>query len=135
MRKLFLKTRSGCVGYINKDGWFHSNSFISSLDVSYVIATDEEVRRFHEEKKRIRYQRTIRTRRENKILKLIGLTRQDFCRFRNIYDHGDWVQVTTRENGMNMFSQDAVQKVGSRLITRETDEFDSTYCHYSIKKC
>lgn len=93
-------------------------------------ATDAEVAAFVAEHERIERNKREREAREAALLALCGLTHADFVRFREVDRFGDDLQVTTRENGVNAVSADAIRNPNYR--DRRTDEGDETYAHYTF---
>lgn len=80
----------------------------------------------------------------DKILSKIGLSEDDFVRFRGVWLSGTsnydeekkgrkFIWVKTRENGVNGFSSDAIKKAGDAFLERYNDDFDSTYAYYVFK--
>jgi len=96
-------------------------------------ATPEQIEKFKEEWTEYWQRVEAEEKRCDEILATIGLTTNDFCRFRSAYREGSRIIVRTRENGAGGFSTEAVRKAGDRLISREVDEFDSTYVYYTFK--
>ena len=95
-------------------------------------ATKEEIEKF--KKKWKKYWKLIddKRREDNRILAKIGLSADDFCRFRGVIKEDNMIVVSTRENGIGEKSTKAIKKAGDKLKEIKTGA-DPTYCYYYFK--
>ena len=135
------KDREWVVSDLEHVGWidgryFHTSGYRTSLVGSYRPATPTEISTAIDEIARRKKSADDRAKREQEILDMVGvgLTPDDFCRFRGVCEEDGEIVVSTRENGVGGFSGDAVKKAGDSLINRGNDDGDSTYAWYSFKK-
>lgn len=134
-KREWVVNNSGHVGWI--DGkYFHTPSYMTSDKQNLRPATEDEIAVTVKEIARRDEDRKKRQEKEQAILDMVGvgLTSDDFCRFRSAFVEDGCVCVCTRENGVGGFSNDAVKKAGDMLVNRENDDGDSTYAYYTFKK-
>jgi len=98
---------------------------------SLVPMTEEDIQHYQSEVERIERNRRETEARRNVFLEKIGLSRSDFCRFRDIYEEEGMIVVCTRENGGNCYSINAAKS--PLCVDRKNDEYDSTYAYWYFK--
>ena len=131
----YVVNKMGHVGWI-VGKHFHTPGYMTSDMEELRPATEEEIIAVEQEIVRRDDAREKRKKEEQAILDMVGvgLTSDDFCRFRNAYVEENCVVVCTRENGVGGFSSEAVKKAGAMMVGRENDDGDSTYAYYTFNK-
>lgn len=94
-------------------------------------ATPDEIAAFESKEAEIAARRQAEHDQEAALLALCGLSHDDFVRFRSVYRDGEILHVSTRENGANDISVNAIRN--ATYSSRENDEGDSTYANYVFK--
>ena len=133
-KKEWVVDKLGHVGWI-EGKYFHTPSYMTSDIQDLSPATEEDIAVTKKEISRRAKRRIEQGQIEQANLDLVGvgLTQDDFCRYRNSFVEDGCVVVCTRENGVGGFSADAVKKAGQRMIGRENDDGDSTYAYYTFE--
>ena len=132
-RKWIVNSK-GKTGYI-ENGYFHRPTYQTIPFEVKRAATEEEIAVFLAEEEALKAKEAKRDTEEQMVLDLVGkgLVRNDFCRFRGVYEADGIVVVNTRENGVDGLSTEAIRKAGDALIGRHTDDGDCTYEWYRFR--
>ena len=94
-------------------------------------ASPEQIAAYEAEKSAIAARRLQQEWEEARLLTLVGLVPENFCRLRDVFISEGELVVSTRENGMGMRSVEAMRN--PNYIDSHTDEGDSTYEWYRFK--
>jgi len=133
----YVANRRGNIGF--REGKFihYIGCMTGTPESELRPATEGEIATFAAAEAKRTAENAERARKEQRALDLVGvgLTPDDFCRFRgaSVSDDGKTVVVCTRENGVDGFSTDAVRKAGESLVDRTNDDGDSTYAYFIFK--
>lgn len=124
----YKKDDRGSVGYVDGPYFHYQSHMRSPIPTTLIDATAEEVAEFEAKEAKWNARQERIHKHEAELLALCGLTHGNFCRFRGVSKEDGKLYVSTRENGVNSRSVDAIRNANYESSC--SDDFDSTYETY-----